>query len=379
MNSFPVINRTTLTTKFDSIVNLYSDSDRIKIIDSADLALANIQNPFVKNAGLIQPQIETIRNKVKLTANNDGRTALILLIEALYSDFMNTGGAIGLHANNFCDTVSIELKDNTKLRFSQQGEWNIEWRITINEIEDYISIPLRKANITTDDIVPDYIVQYVNQSINAYTNKNYLASLALISIALEGTLRDALETKGYTYIQGAQTTDSYEIKNAIISASANGYNVEFQDVMPRHHNDFLSEPDENPPHEVRCKRVYKNGRWIVEIRDVEYLKDFWTSDVISEHRQINIGGLGAALRIARNPGQANILDASILATDIDVVIQQVRNNLIHLSGNAMTNRISAVGMSLEDYAADQARVFDAIASICNAIDKLYSKIADRSI
>ena len=109
------------------------------------------------------------------------------------------------------------------------------------------------------------------------------------------------------------------------------------------------------------------------------MKDFWSSNVIAQAGQINISGLGTALKIARDINEANILDVNILPTDIDGVIQQVRNNLIHLSGSALTMDIPAAGMSLEDFASDPAKVFDTIASICDAIDKLYSKIADGSI
>ena len=149
--------------------------------------------------------------------------------------------------------------------------------------------------------------------------------------------------------------------------------------MPRPHNDFLSEHNYNPPHLIRVKRIQKNQKWYLEIRDADYLKDFWSSDVISQQGQVNITGLGAALRVARDVHGANILDATILPTDIDDVIQQVRNNLIHLSGDAITTTITAVGVSLEEFASDQARVFDAISSICDAIDKIYSKIADGTI
>lgn len=377
MNSFPTISRNKLLETFDAIVGLYN-SDKIKIIDSADLALASIPNPFSKNTGPIAPQITTIRHKVRQIGGNYGRTVLILLIEAMYTDLI-ANGAIGVNNIDFCNAISISLKDNIKLKFSQQAHWNLVWELPIPQGEEIISIPLRKSGITQSDIIPDYIVQYVNQSINAYTNKNYLTALSLISIALEGTLRDALDTKGYTYTHGAQTVDSYEIKNATISANQSGYNILFQDVMPRHHNDFLSEQNQTPPLQVRIKRVRKNNRWILEIRDSDYLKDFWSSDVISQTGQINISGLGTALRVARDINEANILDVNILPTDIDDVIQQVRNNLIHLSGNAMTNMISTINMSLADFASDQARVFDTIASICDAIDLLYSKIADGSI
>ncbi len=377
MNSFPIIKREVLLSTFDSLVQLYN-ADRIKIIDSADTALSNIPHPFSKNSGPIDPQITEIRHKVKQIGGNYGRSVLILLIESLFSDLV-ANGAIGVNNNDFCDTVTIKIEDGTEIRFSQHAYWNMVWTLPIPQGEEVISMSLRKSTIAINDIIPSYIVQYINQSINAYKNKNYLTSLALISIALEGTLRDALAIKGYTYTHGAQSVDSYEIKNAIISAHQNGYIVEFQDVMPRHKNDFLSEPNQNPPYQVRIKRVQKNNHWIIEIRDVDYLKDFWSSDIVSQPGQINISGLGTALNVARDINKANILDVNILPPDIDDVIQKVRNNLIHLSGTALTSMIASINISLEDFASDQARVFDTIASICDAIDRLYSKIADGSI
>tara|TARA_R110002049_G_scaffold13868_1_gene59803 strand:- start:3609 stop:4742 length:1134 start_codon:yes stop_codon:yes gene_type:complete len=377
MKSFPIIKRRVLEATFDSLVELYA-SDNMKILNAANLALNNGLNPFVGNNGPIEPQLATLRHKVRQTGGNQGRNSLILLVEALHLD-LEQQGAIGVSTNDFYEVLVFDIDKDLELKFLSNSSWNLEWMLHTAQGDEYISIPLRKASVSQNDIVPHYLIQYVNQAITAYENENYLTALSLISIALEGTLRDALIFKGYSYTYGVPTNDSYEIKNAEISTSQNGYNIEFQDAMPRLNNDFLSEVNQNAPHIVRVKRLQKNNNWFLEIRDVDYLKDFWSSDVVNQHGQVNISGLGAALRVARDVNAANILDATVLATDIDDVIQQVRNNLIHLSGDAITNTIAAVGMSLEDFASDQARVFDTISSISDAIDKLYSKIADGTI
>lgn len=377
MKSFPTIKRRVLDDVFTKLRNLYS-SDKIKILDAANLALTNGPNPFVSNTGAIDPQLAVIKHKIRQIGGNQGRDALILLVEALHDNLI-LQGAIGVSPNDFCNILIFEIDKDIELKYLSNGCWSLEWMLHTPQGDEYISIPLRKSSITQKDIVPHYLIQYVNQAITAYENENYLTALSLISIALEGALRDALAVKGYTYTYGLPTNDSYEIKNAEISANQNGYNIEFQDAMPRTNNDFLSEANQNAPHIVKVKRIQKSNKWFLEIRDVDYLKEFWSSGVVSQQGQINITGLGAALRVARDVYGANILDATILATDIDGVIQQVRNNLIHLSGDAITSNIVAVGMSLEDFASDQARVFDTISSICDAIDKLYSKTADGSI
>lgn len=377
MKSFPVIRREILVNCFDAIVVLY-DSAKIKILDMTVLALANYSNPFVKSAGDIDTQIASIKHKINRVGDNYGRNVLILLIEKLYEDLL-ANGAMGVTANDFCNISSFKLRDGAVIKFASNGRWNFEWTVSSSQGEEKILLPLRKIAITENDIVPSYVVQYVNQSIIAYHYENYLTALSLISIALEGTLRDALSEKGYTYTHGMQTIDSYEIKTAEISGNKSGFNIIFQDPMPRPHSDFLIEPNVNPPHIVKLKRLQKNGNWFLEIRNVDYLKDFWSSSVVSQAGQINISGLGTALSVARDITKANILDVSILPDDTDGVIQQVRNNLIHLSGDAMTSPIAAVGISLEDFASDQAKVFDTIWSICGAIEKLYSKIADGTI
>lgn len=378
MTAFPNINRQTVTGCFDALVALYA-ANPIKILDMAVIVLAGDLIPFTINAGTLATQIAGLRRRIDRVGNNYGRNFLILFIEELHKDLIANNGAIGVSMNDFCRNCVLDVENGYKIFHTLDGKWKLDWTLPLQLTQESIVLPIRSFSVSNDDIVPKYIIQYVNQAIIAYRNESYLTSLALISIALEGTLRDALEVKGYSYSHGAQTIDSYEVKEVDITLNGSDFNVRFRDIMPRISADFLSEPGSVTPHTTRIKRIKKNGRWFLEIRGVDYLKDFWSSDVIAIAGQINIGGLGTALSVSRNPAEANILDNSILPDDIDLVIQEVRNNLIHLSGIAMTTPITTIGMSLENFVNDQSRVFDTLWAICGAIDILYTKKSDGTL
>ena len=373
MKSFPEIKRQKLISSFDAISNLFV-GDQVKLLDAAEKALVDDPAPFMKNAGDIQPQIATIRNRVQRVADNYGRNVLIKLIEELQFDLNSNGGAVGVNGNEFLSLCSVNIDNELKIKLNNNCRWIIEWEIPSQEGLEIISLPIRDRTISEADIVPSYIIQYVHQSIVAYRNKNYLTSLSLISIALEGTLRDILEVKGFSYSQGTPSEDVYELTNMEVSQDNDGYKVRFPGVVPNVFSDFLIEAGAISPCNIRLKRICRRGKWYIEIRDVDYIKDFWTSNVITQQGQKNIGGLGTALKVARN--EAAVLDNSILPDDMDEVIQQVRNNLIHLSGNAITKVISSVGLSLDEFTKNQARVFDSIWSIIGTIETLYLKKAN---
>lgn len=378
MTAFPNINRQTVINCFDAIVDLYA-ANPIKILDIAVIVLAGDPIPFTINAGTHTTQIAGLRRRIDRVGNNYGRNFLILFIEELHNDLILNNGALGFHNNDFYRNCSIEIENGYNIIFTSNGKWELKWALPLQQTIENITLPIREIVVTNNDIVPKYIIEFVKQAINAYRSENYLTSLSLISIALEGTLRDVLEVRGYSYTHGAQSIDSYEIKDIEVSLNGAAFNVHFRDTMPRLSTDFLSEPASTSPHVSRIKRIFKNGSWFLEIRNVDYLKEFWSSDVVAVAGQINISGLGTALNVARNPAQANILDNSILPDDIDSVIQVVRNNLIHLSGVAMTTPIPTIGMSLENFVSDQSRVFDTLWAICGAIDILYTKKADGTL
>jgi hypothetical protein len=89
----------------------------------------------------------------------------------------------------------------------------------------------------------------------------------------------------------------------------------------------------------------------------------------------------AALDIGRN--HVNIITSTDLPPDLDNVIQAVRNNLIHLSGDAMRQEVSRDSSGhpilLEAFLKDNNRVFDAIWTIGEAINGIYEKIANGTL
>lgn len=67
-----------------------------------------------------------------------------------------------------------------------------------------------------------------------------------------------------------------------------------------------------------------------------------------------------------------------LPTDLDEVIQVVRNNLVHLSGQALTTPLTAIdpsgGFTLEDFLSDPRKVYDLIIGVPRFINKQYVEL-----
>jgi len=380
MKSLPNIPRKKIIEVYEEFVQLYSGA-QTELLKAAERALSSDPNPFNIVAGAsVSSQLDEIKNRMQRSAFNYGRNLLISWIEELHTELVANGGAHGVTLLDFINSCRIKVENNVIIKLTSDRKWQIEWELPSDEDSEQIAIHIRNISISNDDIVPDYIIQYVWQSIIAYNNKNYLTSLALISIALEGTLRDALELKGYTYNYGAQVNDVYSFEEMEVYPDVNGFQVKFANAMPRNYNDFLTESGKVVPEKIRIKR-FKNGpNWRMELRDIDYLKDFWSTDniVTPATGSINIGGLGTALNVARN--QAGILTNSILPADTDDVFQKVRNNLIHLSGAALTTPIASVGgISLEEFTSSRSRIFDAIWSICGTVDQLYIRISNGTL
>lgn len=371
MKSFPVIKREKLSSVFDSIKKIYNQ-DLVKLLEAANQSFAH-DSPIQIGADSIENQLQVVKNRIRQVGDGIGQKLFIQLIEKLYENLENHG-AVGVTKEMFCSCIIVCLKGGNQLLF-ENGKWSLKWNVLIPNDDLDISLLIRDKEITEEDIVPNYIIEYIDQSILAFQNNKNLTALSLISIALEGTLRDVLEVKGYTYTNGAPTVDVFNFMEAEISRSANGYNVRFINQMPKDHSVFLSEADIANPHIVKVRRLLKRDDWRLEIKGADYLKDYWSSDQIIQNGQADIRGLGTALNIARDENEANILEAHILPTDLDDVIKKVRNHLIHLSGNAITTEIPSISQTLEEFAKNESRVFDTINSICEAIQVLYLKKA----
>ncbi len=379
MNSFPIINNHVLSSLFDEIVTLYS-SDKIKLLEAALRATINEHQPFTITPNDVNNQIPVLKNRILRTADSYGQSLLIRWIEELYDNLIDTG-AVGVSNQNFIETIKIKLADNSHIKFLSYKKWVWVWEIDVEGNTGQISQYIRCKEYPSTIIVRDYILQYVEQAINAYNNRRPAAALSLMSIALEGTLRDALEVKGYSYSYGSPPQDVYELSDMYIHKLDDGYKVTFPSPMPSSHIDFLNE-DESPTHKVvRIKRISKNDRTDLEIRGVNDIINFWSSNTIQQEGQTQIGGLGAAINISRN--RANILNATDLPLDLDGVIQAVRNNLIHLSGTAMDKEVTRNPLNervtLGEFLGNKNRVFDAVCTIGETINNIYDRIASDNL
>jgi len=375
MNSFPILNTNLITAAFDRIKHLFHQ-DKVKMLEAAERATASEQFPFAKTANAIDPQLEVVRNKLIRTAHEYGQKLYVKIVEELFNGLVSTG-ATGVNQNDFLNAVCITLDDQSLLSFANNKQWFVSWKLEINGNERDIKIGIRNKQFPQTDIVPDYVLQYLQQATYAYKTKRHAASLALMTIALEGTLRDALQVKGYTYHFGTPSQDVYQIEDIQIHKDPAGYKVVFPSSMPLNHNHFLSATGDPLFKTYRIKRVLKGGAFYLEIRQANDLLDYWSSNTVVTHGTAQISGLGAAINISRN--QAAILTPIDLPEDLDGAIQSVRNNLIHLSGNAMNEEVdfdlNGAPITLGDFLRSSNKVFDAVCTIGDTVNKIYERIA----
>lgn len=374
MNSFPVISTAAIQKVFDEIRNLYA-GDKLKIIEGASRATTGELNPIIVNQGQVDPQIDLLRTRLSRTADNYGRGLLVRLVEELHSDLSATG-AIGVSIGDFFSKTEIKTSDSSSIKFNPDGTWSWNWVLKVGDDPHEVALGLRSKNQNPSDIVPSYILEYVQQAFIAYNQNHSGVALSLITIALEGTLRDALHSRGITYTPFAPREDVYRLEEMQIHKNPNGFLVTFPNPKPFDHNHFLSNPGDPTFKQVRIKRVVKNGSFALEMRDCTDLLDYWSASVIEHNAVRQVSGLGAALDIGRN--HENIIQPIDLPPDLDRMIQTVRNNLIHLSGAAMAMEVQP-GISLGDFLRNKNRVFDSVCTIGDTIGVIYKKLASGTL
>lgn len=378
MNSFPKIQKAKLYTCFDNIVNIYSRSEQ-SLIDAASRATHNTSSSITYSAtSTNQQKISAIKRKIGITGDKEGQTLFLGWIEELYIE-LETQSIAGVNKDTFLPLVKIELDDKSIIIFNEHKLWNWNCELNIDGDSDTVQLNIRGNYLYKCEIVPEYILDNIQQAIIAFNDGRNGAALSLISISLEGALRDALVEKGYTYQPHIPTQDSYKKEKIHIHKDTDYYKIKFPSLMPQLPIDYLNSST-NTYKECKIKRVKLNGNWVLQISLVDELLDFWSSDQINVTGQKKVSGLGAALDIARN--DENIIDEGIFPLDLDKPIKSIRNNLIHLSGDAMEEDVYEMPsrtLKLKDYIENKERVFDTICSVSEIVNDLYYKISNNSI
>jgi hypothetical protein len=325
---------------------------------------------------------EVEQHLTRMSNVRNQRNLVFQLIEEIHSKLIIGGQEI--HAERLRDLAVIETDKEFKIKLTADTAWLMEWDVDI-EYEGYNDkreVAVISYEREWKNIVPWAVVQYLRSAILLYQQNAYITSLALMSIAVEATLRDILSTKGYTFNAGASKVDVYDYAKIHVNLSAIGYQLVFTDPMPASPADLPTSAGGTLPVEIRIRRVAKkDNKFDLLIKDPPaYLLDHFSCNRIVESGQPkSIGGLGEALGIARNVER--IITPLDLPTDVDEVLKAVRNNLIHLSSESMHTELpqyaymsSSGQFTIADFVAKQELVFDLVTDIPRFVNEQYVKL-----
>ncbi|NWA28572.1 hypothetical protein HX866_27155 [Pseudomonas gingeri] len=311
-----------------------------------------------------------------------GLDIALRLFEEVYRLVNAQGGVPGYRPLDLLDLLRIETEQpDETISLSTDMRWVVEWpvRLPVGDPETRMSCEWLARPWGT--VVPPYIVNYLASAATARRQKRNDAAVALLSIAAEATLRDVLSSHGYSFTHGSVSKDVYAYSRAQVTAdpAAGTYIVQFHDAMPFGVSDFGSSFADASV-EIKLKRVPKNRngtRIDLNIVAPNPLHEHWTTSTVETPGVRTVGGLGAALDIARN--EVVCVTAEDLALDFDEVLQAVRNNLVHLSGAALDTPLPRFdilksGFTLRDFLLEDLLVQDFVAAISRFVTVQYVKL-----
>ncbi|WJN58895.1 hypothetical protein [Pseudomonas sp. SO81] len=304
------------------------------------------------------------------------------LFEEVYRDVHAMGGVPGHRPQDLLELLRIDTEQpDETISLSTDMRWVVEWPVRLPADGPETRMSCEWLARPWGTVVPPYIVNYLSSAATARRQKRNDAAVALLSIAAEATLRDVLSSHGYSFTSGATSKDIYAYSHAQVTAdvAAGTYIVKFQGSMPLGVSDFITS-FAGAPVQIKLKRVPKDRsgtRVDLNIVAPNPLCEHWTSATIATPGVRTVGGLGAALDIARN--QVACVTAEDLALDFDEVLQAVRNNLVHLSGVALDTplpRFDVIksGFSLRDFLMEDLLVQDFVAAISRFVTVQYVKL-----
>lgn len=304
------------------------------------------------------------------------------LFEEVYRDVDAQGGVPGYRPQDLLDLLRIETEQpDETISLSTDMRWIVEWPVRLPTGGPETRMSCEWLARPWGAVVPPYVVNYLSSAATARRQKRNDAAVALLSIAAEATLRDVLSSHGYSFSHGTVSKDVYAYSRAqvIADAAAGTYIVKFHDAMPLDVADFGSS-FAGAPVEIKLKRVPKNmsgTRIDLNIVAPNPLHEHWTTAMVEKPGVPTVGGLGAALDIARN--QVACVTAEDLALDFDEVLEAVRNNLVHLSGAALDTPLSRFdvlkkGFTLRDFLLEDLLIQDFVAAISRFVTGQYVEL-----
>ncbi|MBD1930275.1 MULTISPECIES: hypothetical protein [Cyanophyceae] len=319
-----------------------------------------------------------------------GRQGLFFdLIEEVYLQLQLQGmQALGQH---LLQLTTIQSSNEFRIRLTTDSAWVIEWELALDLGgglgQDKILVIGSVYKNSWGEIIPWDVMQYLRSGFLLFRQKVYATSLALMSIAVEATLRDILATRGYTFTHNANRQNIYNYAKAQVDVNGNSYTLTFIDPVPQSAASLVTSSSGNLPVDIEIRRSENSSKKRVDlvVKCPSFLVEHWSpNNVVQPAVTNNIGGLGEALRIARDV--EGIIDPVDLPLDVDEVLKALRNNLIHFSSNSMEaelKRYSAYSsdgrFTLKDFVNNTQMVFDLVTEIPRFVNEQYIKLFQSGI
>lgn len=325
--------------------------------------------------------IERIFERPNLYA---GRDKAFLLMEGVWKRAQSLAGIPGVRNEELLGALKFETNTpGVTIGLTERSRWRAEWVISlrINGAGHRQMAFLELFDRVLGEIVPTYVVDYVHGGLSIYEQGRKAVALALLSIAVEATLRDVLATRGYSFKKDGSPVDVYKTVGARIGVSADAYTVRFDHQMPKSLTEFGDAAD-GAEMDVTIRRTVNRRNQRVDLSIVAPgLIDFWSDNQVEKHAEKRVSGLGAALRIARRV--EGFLTAEELPEDLDEVITTVRNNLIHLSGSALATPLMMFdpsgAITLNDFIEDPEMVYDLVREVPSFINRQYIALREAGL
>jgi hypothetical protein len=224
-----------------------------------------------------------------------GREIALQLMNKIYHNIMHNGGVPGVDSNTLLNAISFKTNvPNIRIFLTNDFYWAVEWAVNLNfnGINDVDKIVLDLYDDDWNEIVPPHIIQYIHSAVLSYQQKINAVSVALLSIAFEGTLRDVLFAKGYSFEPGASSVDVYPYVKANIGFTENCYTLSFNGNMPKKIDDFNVSSCGSPNIEVEIRRVINKNKNRIDllIKAPSALIDHFSLNVPSQLARKRVNG-----------------------------------------------------------------------------------------
>jgi len=341
-------------------------------------AMAGISTSFTApaNPGEYTAKHSEIEGILNFPDALSGRQVALNLMEAVGREVKNTGGVVGVSANDLITAIKFEGADGIVIRLTNDLRWATEWPISVHQgaVSTHTTVTLDVHDQSWGEVVPTYILECIHAAIALYRQGVNSIAVALLAIAVEATLRDVLAIRGYAFIKGASSVDIFGYSAARVAVDGNSYTLTFSDPMPRLPSTFATSAGAAFV-DIQMKRVINaRDRTIhLKAKAPAWFIDYWASDTLTRSAQKRVNGLGEAFHIARDVEA--FLTPTMLPTDFDEVITVVRNNLIHLSSQALATPLlkldSSGGYTLGQFLNDAFRVYDLMTNVPRFINDQY--------